>query len=370
MKFHGFMVKFKTLDSFYKRKTDGHDTTEITNPNNKRSKASTSEPLPEEHIPETRGPNSEEDDPNSLERDRAKRKQLSSYPVNQRAQVRLAYLNLGPFQIKLYKYPSKGPDKRPRRFQHSWFKIFPNWLEYSPTTHAAYCFLCYVFSDKPNVRHGSDAFTAKGFDNWKKVNDRKNCKFLKHLDEARDDSKKQQMAIVLRFVDKDGVIRERFLDLVHVSDTASLTKESLNDFRNNKWLCLLEEVKMFCEKYEIDMPDMQAPYKSGRYRPRRQDNHELNNRFNDHAMELLALASSLVPNKDSRAFNVDEICLLVAKYYREDFIEQERIHLRYQLEIFKVEMSKNQILSGVSSIAKLCTSLEETKKSETYHLLS
>ncbi|KAL4564775.1 hypothetical protein LXL04_018016 [Taraxacum kok-saghyz] len=33
-------------------------------------------------------------------------------------------------------------------------------------------------------------------------------------------------------------------------------------------------------------------------------------------------------------------------------------------------MSKNQILSGVSSIAKLCTSLEETKKSETYHLLS
>ncbi|KAI3516178.1 hypothetical protein L1887_15089 [Cichorium endivia] len=62
------MVKFKTLDAFYKRKTDGHDTTEITNQNNKRSKASTSEPepkvlnqpLPDEHIPETGGPNSEE----------------------------------------------------------------------------------------------------------------------------------------------------------------------------------------------------------------------------------------------------------------------------------------------------------------------
>ncbi|KAL4578737.1 hypothetical protein LXL04_014868 [Taraxacum kok-saghyz] len=37
---------------------------------------------------------------------------------------------------------------------------------------------------------------------------------------------------------------------------------------------------------------------------------------------------------------------------------------------FKVEMTKSQILSGVSSIAQLCTSLEETKKSETYHLLS
>ncbi|KAL4579327.1 hypothetical protein LXL04_015469 [Taraxacum kok-saghyz] len=135
----------------------------------------------EEHIPKTRGPNSEEDDPNSLERDPTKRKQLSSYPVNQREQVRLAYLNLGPFQIELKKYPSNGPDKRPRRFQYSWFNIFPNWLEYSPTTHAAYCFLCYVFSDKPNVRHGSDAFTAKGFTNWKKANDGKNCAFLKHL---------------------------------------------------------------------------------------------------------------------------------------------------------------------------------------------
>ncbi|KAI3511011.1 hypothetical protein L1887_18152 [Cichorium endivia] len=79
------MVKFKTLDAFYKRKTKGHDTTEITNQNNKRSKASTSEPEPEnlnqplpgELIPETGGPNSEEVDPNSLERDPAKRKQLS-----------------------------------------------------------------------------------------------------------------------------------------------------------------------------------------------------------------------------------------------------------------------------------------------------
>ncbi|KAI3516176.1 hypothetical protein L1887_15087 [Cichorium endivia] len=88
------MVKFKTLDAFYKRKIDGHDTTEITNQNNKRSKASTSEPepevlnqpLPDEHIPETGGPNSEEVDPNSLERDPAKRKQLSLYPVNQQEQ--------------------------------------------------------------------------------------------------------------------------------------------------------------------------------------------------------------------------------------------------------------------------------------------
>ena len=43
------------------------------------------------------------------------------------------------------------------------------------------------------------------------------------VDEARDESKNEQMAIVLRFVDKDGFVRERFFGLVHVSNTASLT---------------------------------------------------------------------------------------------------------------------------------------------------
>ena len=31
------------------------------------------------------------------------------------------------------------------------------------------------------------------------------------------------MAIVLRFVDKEGYVQERFFDLIHVSDTTTLT---------------------------------------------------------------------------------------------------------------------------------------------------
>jgi hypothetical protein len=50
-----------------------------------------------------------------------------------------------------------------------------------------------------------------------------NSKFCIMVDEARDESKKEQMAIVLRFVNKEGCIKERFLDLIHVSDT----KESI-----------------------------------------------------------------------------------------------------------------------------------------------
>ncbi|MEJ2527969.1 MAG: DUF4371 domain-containing protein [Sulfurovaceae bacterium] len=53
-------------------------------------------------------------------------------------------------------------------------------------------------------------------------------KFCIMVDEARDESKKEQMAIVIRFVNKEGLIKERFLDLIHVSDTAALTlKDSI-----------------------------------------------------------------------------------------------------------------------------------------------
>ena len=50
-----------------------------------------------------------------------------------------------------------------------------------------------------------------------------NSKFCIIIDEASDESKREQMVIVLRYVDNGGFIRERFFDLVHVKDTAAMT---------------------------------------------------------------------------------------------------------------------------------------------------
>lgn len=50
-----------------------------------------------------------------------------------------------------------------------------------------------------------------------------NSKFSIMVDESRDESKKEQMAVVLPFVNVEGVILERFLDLIHVSDTTAMT---------------------------------------------------------------------------------------------------------------------------------------------------
>nr|XP_023898179.1 zinc finger MYM-type protein 1-like [Quercus suber] len=48
-------------------------------------------------------------------------------------------------------------------------------------------------------------------------------KFCIIVDESRDESKREQLALVLRFVNNDGFIQERFFDLCHVKDTAALT---------------------------------------------------------------------------------------------------------------------------------------------------
>jgi hypothetical protein len=53
-----------------------------------------------------------------------------------------------------------------------------------------------------------------------KINDAKSCIII---DKARDESKKEQMTLVIRLVDRNGFIQEQFLDIVHVKDTTTST---------------------------------------------------------------------------------------------------------------------------------------------------
>ncbi|XP_026439905.1 zinc finger MYM-type protein 1-like isoform X1 [Papaver somniferum] len=50
-----------------------------------------------------------------------------------------------------------------------------------------------------------------------------NAKYCILVDESRDASKKEQMVIVLRYVDIDGYVQERFFDIQHVENTCALT---------------------------------------------------------------------------------------------------------------------------------------------------
>ncbi|XP_029154603.1 uncharacterized protein [Arachis hypogaea] len=50
-----------------------------------------------------------------------------------------------------------------------------------------------------------------------------NVKFCLIVDEARDESKREQMTLVVRFVDKNGFVKERLIDVIQVKDTIFAT---------------------------------------------------------------------------------------------------------------------------------------------------
>ncbi|KAF2324619.1 hypothetical protein GH714_015679 [Hevea brasiliensis] len=110
----------------------------------------------------------------ALERDPTLHPLIWEFPINQRDEIQRAYLKAGPYQPKLVEYPFSGSDNHHRRFQ--------------------------VIREE--------------------IGDAKFCIIV---DEARDEAKREQMAIILRFVNKEGFIREPFFDVVHVKDTTSLT---------------------------------------------------------------------------------------------------------------------------------------------------
>lgn len=75
--------------------------------------------------------------------------------------IKILALKEGPFQPKNILYPVING----RKFREAWFNQY-QWLEYSAALNAAFCFFCRVFY-KPNKM--DDAFTCKGYNNWKKA---------------------------------------------------------------------------------------------------------------------------------------------------------------------------------------------------------
>ncbi|CAL5384725.1 unnamed protein product [Camellia sinensis] len=69
------------------------------------------------------------------------------------------------------------------------------------------------------------------------------------------------------------------------------------------------------------------------------------------------------------SLKIDDICTLVEKFYPQDFTEQERIHLKFQLQHFELDVPHHPDLQNLSTIFELCWGLVETGKSKTYHLV-
>ncbi|XP_022865930.1 uncharacterized protein LOC111385746 [Olea europaea var. sylvestris] len=104
-----------------------------------------------------------------------------------------------------------------RRSNPSWFKEFSSWLEYSVEKDAAYCLYCYLF----RTSSGKQGHSFRGHDESEDS--------LNPVDESHDVSIKEQMSIVLYYVDNSGHVDEHFIRIEHVTCTTALSLKAAID---------------------------------------------------------------------------------------------------------------------------------------------
>jgi hypothetical protein len=98
--------------------------------------------------------------------DPALRKPIHEYAPEIRDQIKRAYILKGPTQ-PIVNFPKKKFGDSSRAFQQAWYKKF-DWLEYSVSKDATFCFYCFLFKEPGRAEfHGFDVFNKLGFNNWK-----------------------------------------------------------------------------------------------------------------------------------------------------------------------------------------------------------
>jgi len=86
-------------------------------------------------------------------------------------------------------------------------------------------------------------------------------------------------------------------------------------------------------------------------------------------IELLKLSTTLDPKNSYKLFSVEDICLLVDKFYPEDFSDKKKIHLRFQLQHYELDAPNHPKVKNMPSIADLCQGLVEIEKITIYPLI-
>nr|XP_009603359.1 uncharacterized protein LOC104098349 [Nicotiana tomentosiformis] len=146
-------------------------------------------------------------DLDSLKIDPKERIPIRYFHPNERDEIRKEYPRKGPCQPRYHKFPQRDFSGLKRRFNPKWFVKYRNWLEYSVIEDASYYLCWYLFQDE--------------------------C--IHQVDESCDVSRKEQLAIVLRYVNRWGSVVEHFIGIVHVCgqyyDGANNMQEDLHSLK-------------------------------------------------------------------------------------------------------------------------------------------
>ncbi|XP_013628198.1 PREDICTED: uncharacterized protein LOC106334457 [Brassica oleracea var. oleracea] len=224
------------------------------------------------------------------------------------------------------------------------------------------------------------------------------------VDESADISHKEQMAVVLRFVDKNGTIKERFIGVVHVKETSSLTFKLAIDDLFAKYGLSLKNIRgqgydgaigASCKRQDVVKEKYREEVKKGissgeistgkgknqeRSLPRpsntRWGSHhktlvrlvelfsilqEFNDRFTEVNTQLLICMAFLSPTNSFKLFDKEKLMKLV-EFYPDDFSFFERSSLEQQLDIYIDNIREDGRFHNLESLGDLSRLMVETRK--------
>ena len=71
----------------------------------------------------------------------------------------------------------------------------------------------------------------------------------------------------------------------------------------------------------------------------------------------------------SKSFNIDSICNLAEKFYSQDFAEQEKMQLRFQLQHYKHDVLSHPNFQNLPIVSDLLQAMVNYGKSDVYYLV-
>ncbi|KAJ0802246.1 hypothetical protein HanPI659440_Chr03g0126961 [Helianthus annuus] len=185
-----------------------------------------------------------------------------------------------------------------------------------------------------------------------------------------------------------SVLQKKDENIVTAMSLVKPVKERLQVIRDDGWETLLTSVVSFCNKNDIEVPNMEDVRKvilrKNRQQPKTTNLHhyqvevffatidlllqELNSRFDEVVMELLVCMGSLSPIDSFSSFDKQKLIRL-AEFYPNEFSSIDLRHLNNQLDNYIDDVRKDERFMGLKDIKELSKKLVEVKKHQVYNLV-
>ncbi|KAL6523426.1 hypothetical protein OROGR_017029 [Orobanche gracilis] len=184
------------------------------------------------------------------------------------------------------------------------------------------------------------------------------------------------------------ILQKKCQDIVNAMVQVKVSKKRLQEMRDNGWDELLDEVVLFCNRHDIDLPSMDdvrvLKGRSKRKAPSVTNLHyykvsvfyevldmqlqELNDRFTEANTDLLVCMDCLSSNDTFSAFDKAKL-LHFAKFYPSDFSSVEIMTLDNQLQNYFMDVHSSEDFINLKGIGSLARELVKTKRDIVYPLV-